>query len=140
MRLFNNNQLPSSFICYSEFTRLQGDCHPSSRVSAAVMSFSSRRLPHRFHLPSGTREGKGERSNHSIKREQKELAHSAERENGRMKSNLCGGPAPPHSPRPRDTPFPLGERHRAHPHTTGRAGLLCLSLHRISGGQSYGRR
>ena len=64
--------------------RLQGDCHPSSRVIVAAMSFSSRRRAHRFHLPSGTQGGTGERSNHSIKREQKELAHSAERENGRM--------------------------------------------------------
>ena len=115
MRLFNKNQLPSSFICYSEFTRLQGDCHPSSRVSAAVMSFSSRRRPHRFHLPSGTQGGKGERS------------------------NLCGGPTPPHSLRASPPLFPFGERHRAHPHTTGRASLLCLSLHRISGGQSFHR-
>ncbi|MBR4390048.1 MAG: hypothetical protein IKT00_12870 [Prevotella sp.] len=41
---------------------------------------------------------------------------------------------------PGTLPFPFGERHRAHPHTTGRAGLLCLSLHRISGGQSFHRR
>ena len=119
---------------------LREDSHPSSRVSAAVISSWSRRRPFRFHLPSGTQGGKGERSNHSIKREQKELAHSAERENGRMKSNLCVGPAPPHSPWARDTPFPLGERHRAHPHTTGRAGLLCLLFNRISGGQSFHRR
>ena len=96
--------------------RFPEDCRPSSRVAVAVMSFSSRRRPHRSHLPSGTQGGKRERP------------------------NLCGGPAPPHSPRPRDTPFPLGERHRAHPHTTGRASLLCLSLHRISGGQSFHRR
>ena len=48
---------------------------------------------------------------------------------------------PHHTPRgPGTLPFPFGERHRAHPHTTGRASLLCLSLHRISGGQSFHRR
>ena len=47
---------------------------------------------------------------------------------------------PHHTPRgPGTLPFPFGERHRAHPHTTGRAGLLCLSLNRISGGQSFHR-
>ncbi len=103
---------------------LREDCHTSSRVSAAVISSWSRRRPHRFHLSSGTQKGKGERSNHSIKREQKELAHSAERENGRMKSNLCGGPAPPHSPRTGNTADRFGYRHRAHPHTTVRAWML----------------
>lgn len=53
---------------------LREDSHPSSRVSAAVISSWSRRRPHRFHLSSGTQKGKGERS------------------------NLCGGLAPPHSP------------------------------------------
>ena len=39
---------------------------------------------------------------------------------------------PHHTPRgPGTLPFPFGERHRAHPHTTGRAYLLCLSLNRI---------
>ena len=38
---------------------------------------------------------------------------------------------------PGTLPFPFGERHRAHPHTTGGASLLCLSLHRILGGQSF---
>ena len=116
------NPLGGTHICFWQIIfhvlppRFWGDCHPSSRVAVAVMSFSSRRRPHRLHLPSGTQGGKRERP------------------------NLCGGPAPPHSPRPRDTPFPLGERHRAHPHTTGRASLLCLSLNRISGGQSFHRR
>ena len=33
---------------------------------------------------------------------------------------------PHHTPRgPGTLPFPFGERHRAHPHTTGRASLLC---------------
>ena len=58
---------------------LREDCHPSSRVAAAVISSWSRRRPYRFHLPPGTREGKGERS------------------------NLYGGPAPPHSPRAGNT-------------------------------------
>ena len=48
---------------------------------------------------------------------------------------------PHHTPRgPGTLPFPFGEGHRAHPHTTGRASLLCLSLYRISGGQSFHRR
>ena len=48
---------------------------------------------------------------------------------------------PHHTPRgPGTLPFPFGERHRAHPHTTGWASLLCLSLYRISGGQSFHRR
>ena len=48
---------------------------------------------------------------------------------------------PHHTPRgPGTLPFPFGERHRAHPHTTGRAYPLCLSLNRISGGQSFHRR
>ena len=88
------NPLGGTHICFWQIfflvlpPRFWGDCHPSSRVAVAVMSFSSRRRPHRFHLPSGTQGGKGERS------------------------NLCGGPAPPHSPRAKDTPFPLGESHR----------------------------
>ena len=43
-------------------------------------------------------------------------------------------------PGPGTLPFPFGEIHRAHPHTTGRASLLCLSLNQISGGQSFHRR
>ena len=38
--------------------RFQGDCHPSSRVIVAVMRFSLRRRPHRFHLPSGLGEAR----------------------------------------------------------------------------------
>ena len=45
---------------------------------------------------------------------------------------------PHHTPRgPGTLPFLFGEGHRAHPHTTGGASLLCLSLHRILGGQSF---
>ena len=63
------NPLGGTLICILHIIfqvlppRLQGDCHPSSRVTVAVMSFSSRRRPHRFHLPSVTQGGKGERSN-----------------------------------------------------------------------------
>ena len=70
--------------------RFPEDCRPSSRVAVAVMSFSSRRRPHRSHLPSGTQGGKRERS------------------------NLCGGPAPPHSPI-----------------LTRRAGQVCSACHSI---------
>ncbi|MBR6262151.1 MAG: hypothetical protein IKR05_02925 [Prevotella sp.] len=63
------NPLGGTLICILHIIfqvlppRLQGDCRPSSRVAVAVMSFSSRRRPHRFHLPSVTQGGKGERSN-----------------------------------------------------------------------------
>ena len=82
--LFSMNPLGGTHICFWQIfflvlpPRFWGDCRPSSRVAVAVMSFSSRRRPHRSHLPSGTQGGK------------------------RQRPNLCGGPAPPHSPRARD--------------------------------------
>ena len=63
----NYRFLGEAHICFWQIfflvlpPRLQGDCHPSSRVAIAVMSFSSRRRPHRSHLPSGTQGGTEER-------------------------------------------------------------------------------
>ena len=64
--LFSMNPLGGTHICFWQIfflvlpPRFWGDCHPSSHVTVAVMSFSSRRRPHRFHLPSGSQGGKGE--------------------------------------------------------------------------------
>ena len=74
------NPLGGTLICILHIIfqvlppRLQGDCHPSSRVSTAVVCAKWRQWPHRLLHLRGLREA---------------------REMGR---DLCGGPAPPHSP------------------------------------------